>query len=397
MRQRAVGLAGLLLVTVALALVISVAQLPLLGRDFYIYWSAARAVQTGHSPYDLVFLQATQQAVGWNVAREPIPFQPYLYPPWLALLLWPLGWLPFRLASLLWLAAGGVTAAATVIVAMKATGRRVRGLALLGGLLLGLTYLPVLHMLAVGQVTVWLGLLIALMAWALSGKRDTLAALCVGLLSIKPQIGLIVAALVGLGWLTQRHWRPLIWLTGTWLACALLGFSVAPNWPGEMLTVPQQFEALTNNPALANRADGPTLLAALSVNIPSSQGLRVLVGLGLGVLAIWLVYRGRQIVRSKSKPTVMWLSALGCTTVFLVTPYVRVYDLSVLIWPLMYLLYSPQIRWARWLRAAGAVVIYSWPLVLVVLGADGVWNVLAVLALDLMLILAEALPVEYSA
>jgi hypothetical protein len=42
-----------------LVLLLATLKLPVSGRDFYIYWSGARALQTGRSPYDLAFLQAS--------------------------------------------------------------------------------------------------------------------------------------------------------------------------------------------------------------------------------------------------------------------------------------------------------------------------------------------------
>ncbi len=360
-----------------LVLLLATLKLPVSGRDFYIYWSGARALQTGRSPYDLTFLQASQQVAGWDVSREPIPFQPFLYPPWLAILVWPLGWLPFHTALTIWLTVGGWAVVTAGALELRAVKPDAKGPALLFALLLGLTYVPVLHLLAVAQVAALLSLTMALAVWGVAQQRVRLAAVCLGLLSIKPHIGLIVAAFVGIGRLVERDKRALMWLAGTWLACGLVAFIVAPNWIDEMLSAPQRFEAFTGKLALANPADDPTVLAALRVGTQTNGWLVGLVALGLLLVAGLAVRRARL----RAMPSLLWLSAFGCVAVFIITPYARAYDLALLIWPLIYLAFAPRLAWPKWARYGTVAFVYACPIILIMLRADGVWNILAVLVL----------------
>lgn len=369
---------------VILSLAFTLFGVPSSGRDFYIYWSAARALQAGHSPYDLTFLQATQQAAGWDITREPIPFQPYLYPPWLAGLMWPLGWLPFRSALAIWLAVSGVAIFAALVIELRLFTGAKRGLLLFASLLMGLTYLPVLHMLVVAQATALLCLFVALMAWSLARGHDRLAGISVGFLAIKPQIGLIVAGVVAIGWLMHRRWRPVLWLMGTWLVCVLAAFVIDPNWISGMLTAPQKFQEATGSLALANPADGPTVFAALRVDTPGSIVLRTVVVAGLLLIAVLIIRR----VRQRLEPSMLGLSALGCVAVFMLTPYARAYDLALVIWPVVDLIRASTLSWG--VRYGTAFFVYMWPIVLIAANADGVWNVVAVLSLTIVLLWTES-------
>jgi hypothetical protein len=303
----------------------------------------------------------------------------------LAILVWPLGWLPFHTALAIWLTVGGVAIATAGVVELRVVKPKAKGPSLLFALLLGLTYLPVLHLLAVAQVAALLSLIMALAVWGIAQRRVRLAAVCLGILSIKPHIGLIVAAVVGIGWLVRRDKRALVWLAGTWLVCGLLAFIVAPNWIDEMLSAPQRFEAFTGKLALANPADDPTVLAALRVGTQTSWWLVGLVALGLLLVAGLAVRR----VRLRAMPSLLWLSAFGCVALFIITPYARVYDLALLIWQLIYLTFAPHLMWPAWARYGTVALVYACTIILIVMRADGVWNVLAVLGLAVALLAAE--------
>ena len=114
-------------IILCLGLMLDAIHLPLPGRDFIQFWTAGRAVLQGLSPYDQAFEAKMQQANGWDLRREPIPFQPYFYPPWLAIGMWPLALLPYHTALSLWLAVSLVTLVMSVDWLMRAARRSARG------------------------------------------------------------------------------------------------------------------------------------------------------------------------------------------------------------------------------------------------------------------------------
>ncbi len=97
-------------VTVGLCLLALVAfgvigrRLEMIGSDdFSRIWAGPRALITGTDPYDPVSWAATAQSLGTQAPDTRIAVYPY--PPWVVLVLLPLGLMPLPVASLLWLIA----------------------------------------------------------------------------------------------------------------------------------------------------------------------------------------------------------------------------------------------------------------------------------------------------
>ena len=168
-------LIGLLALTSLLAVGIASANLPLLGRDFLLFWTSARAVQDGHSPYDLAYQAATQQANGWDASRERMPFNPYSYPPWLAISLWPLAVLPYATAFHVWLAVSIVVFTLALMAMVRVASRSASIRPALIVVVLGFTFLPALNGLSVGQLNLALFASLAGMIWGLERRMDWLA------------------------------------------------------------------------------------------------------------------------------------------------------------------------------------------------------------------------------
>ena len=362
---------GLLVaVTVILALVLSAMNLPFLGRDFISFWTGAQAIRTGHSPYDQSFQIAVQQANGWDPQIELFPFHPYVYPPWLAILIWPLTWLPYRAAFAVWLALSLVVAVVAIWLLTGALRPRRGRYALPIAWFMAFTYLPVLHGVVVGQTHLVLFCLIAVVIWAETTGHNRMAGIALGLMSIKPQVGLVLALLFGVYWLAQRRWQAIFSLILTGLTCVALSFIVAPNWITDMLAASDRFTTLTGLPLLPSGfRDYPTLYAAVRVGLALSPVLLSTMVVAIGVLVL-AARRMRQALQSPQ-----WFGALICAGLVVITPYARVYELTLLLWPMLYVLFSTEVRASRLVRVVIVGSAYAWPLVMVAMNADGVWNV----------------------
>ncbi|WP_188111237.1 glycosyltransferase 87 family protein [Nocardioides antri] len=105
--------------------------------DLHVYRYAGQAVLDGASAYD---------------ADDPVTGLPFTYPPFAAVLMVPLALLPGWLAASLWTGASAACLAGSVLVALRASGRRAPGwlVALLALVALGLE--PVWQSLSFGQV-----------------------------------------------------------------------------------------------------------------------------------------------------------------------------------------------------------------------------------------------------
>lgn len=375
MKHHSISIASLILVVAVLTVAISAARLPFLGRDFISFWTGAQAIRAGHSPYDQSFQSTVQQANGWDTRTEMFPFHPYVYPPWLAILIWPLAWLPYRTAFALWLALGLVLGAIAVALLLRTLGARAfrarnRRYALPLAWVMAIAYLPLLHGVVVGQTHLLLFFLAAVMVWAQTTGRERTAGIALGLMSVKPQVGLVLALMFGVYWLTQRRWPAVLSLILTGLTCVSVSFIVTPNWVLDMLAAPDRFMALTGLPLLPSGfRDYPTLYAAVQIGLTLSPVLLSTIPLAGGTLVL-TIRRLRQVA-----PSPQWFSALVCASLVLITPYARVYELTLLLWPMLYLLFAAEVRAPRLVRVVIVGGAYAWPLIMLALKADGVWNV----------------------
>lgn len=377
-------LLGLLALTSLLAAVIASANLPLLGRDFLLFWTSARAVQDGHSPYDLAYQAATQQANGWDVSRERMPFNPYSYPPWLAISLWPLARLPYETAFHIWLAMSIVAFTLALMILVRVASRSVSIRPALIVLVLGFTFLPALNGLSVGQLNLALFASLAGMIWGLERRMDWLAGMCMGLMLTKPHIGLVVVAVMNIGLIAHRRIRPLSWAGVTLAVCLLMSFAATPNWIDDMLSSFDKFTALTGwTFPLNGYQDNPTAYAVARVSLESNPMVLILLAAALAGMMFLLI---RSLHRGET-PSLQWFSAAACIAVFVFAPYARAYDLTFLLWPMIYFVFSGELDVPAWLRRGLGLALYVMPIVFVLLEGQGVSNFIWVYALALALLI----------
>lgn len=275
--------------------------------DVFGTWSFARFV-AAHPPariYDPEALLAFQKALAPGFSM----FFSYANPPGFLVLLRPMAWLGFGAAAVLWV---GVTLAAFLLAAARLLGLRgadaMKGVAVL--LLMPSTMLGAVY----GQAGFLTG---ALLVGALGLLRGwpVAAGLLLGLLTVKPQMGVLVpVALVAGG-----HWRA---VGGAIMGAALLAAaSVAMFgniWPEWLANLPVH-GALVAGMGNQLRAIMATPLAGfLQLGIPAglAAALHALCA-GYAVVLVWVAFR-RGV-------TPLAVAALLSGT-FLVTPYGFAYD-----------------------------------------------------------------------
>ena len=330
---------------------------PWVPGDFYTLYSSVVAVSRGISPYDHAALAVIQQSeLGWDAVALGVPSLPFFYPPWYVLFSLPLATLPFRTAAVAWLTVNFLLLMGGCLLLFGALGWRPGRwlLPLLAGAAL---FAPTLGDLVVGQygMPVFFGacLVASLCAGTSSGVseddargpmgketsdwwRPVLAGLGLVLLTLKPQLG-IGALLVACLWLARRRrFRPLLWAGGFLLVLVVLSFRVSPNWPAEMITAQATYAAWAGIPFPIQGCDTCSTVAAIvegaGVTGPVALLLDVSVVLGL-VIAIVLAWQRRG-------KDLLFLLALACVATVLGTPYLRNYDLVILVLPFLFALHS---------------------------------------------------------
>jgi hypothetical protein len=283
----------------------------LLGTDFANTWVGARGALTGDPTpwFDPARLNAELKLLFGRGYPEHI----WSYPPHLLLLVWPLGFLPVWPAYLVWCAVSG----ALYVAVVAQNERRVLHLVLM-------TIAPAVSVnLYVGQngfltAALLIGGLLAL------DRRPLLAGVLFGLLTIKPQLGILLPVML----ILTGRWRTIVAAAIT--AVALVGgtalvfgpkvwtdyFAVAGPPQTRIITEGYDFfMAMMPTPFMNLRAAGVSAASAAVV-----QG--VFSAAAVGAL-IWVFWRRRDPALS---------NALFVTLTFLATPYAFNYDMIVFGW-----------------------------------------------------------------
>ncbi|MCT8268889.1 DUF2029 domain-containing protein [Afifella sp. JA880] len=175
------------------------------GADFVTFWVAAKGALSGHAGnlYDPSFFsRAMVDQFGEDFDMR------WLYPPHFLLLIFPLGALPYSLAYTAFQAIGLVAFASLGILAPRRCEMS-----------LWLVFAPTsILCLLVGQTALLVGALFigAIFLW---GRKPVLAGVFLGVLTIKPQFGVLIPLVL----LIERRW--LVIASATMTTCALVALS----------------------------------------------------------------------------------------------------------------------------------------------------------------------------
>lgn len=270
-------------------------------NDFHVLWSAARYLR--QAPLPQVYDPGAFAAFRQDVADPHLSHLPFLYPPCTALLLWPLGALPYGLAQLGWNLAG----LALYLGAVAAAVRPARP-ALLAALIAPATAVC----LFAGQTGLLLGAL-ALTGVGLLPGRPLLAGVAFGLMAFKPQLAL----LPGLALLLSGHWRTAAAAASTAAVLVLasvvaFGFAAWPAWLHQLAGFGQALDG-----SATHRQYGVSVFFAL---LPLGHTAALLAQLGVSLAVLWLCTRGLR--RGAALPLLPGL--------LLASPYAVAYDLPAL-------------------------------------------------------------------
>lgn len=162
-----------------------------LGGDFIAFWSAAREALDG----GLTGLYAPDglfEAMQAHRAGGEVDGLTWQYPPHASLVFGLIGYLPFSVAYGLWCALG-LAAFATVLIKAGITGR---------WLFAALATIPVLTVLNTGQNALFTGSLMMLAVFY-AKPNPVLAGLAAALLTIKPQLGILLPVF----FIAGGYWR----------------------------------------------------------------------------------------------------------------------------------------------------------------------------------------------
>jgi len=323
-----------------------------LGGDFVNLWSAARLVLSGD--FQSIYPPDAFMAFQRTFLDADIGLRQWAYPPHSLLFVWPFGLLAYLPALLVWSLFG---------LAMLALGARRFGFgwAETVVLLASPASFACLHYGQTGNAAAGL-LLVALSARA---GRDLPAIASAAILTVKPQVGFLLP----LVWIGQRRWG-LIAATAL-AAMGLLAFSIAvfgvAAWHDYLtLSAPTLSE-------LERHGSGPFM-----VMIPSLFMALRLGGMdgdvALLVHALFALVIFALLIRRFVQATDQWRRvALVLVATSLMTPYMHMYDLSILAVAGLLLARGQQQRTGNRFYSVAGLVLVAWlaPYLVYVLGLQG--------------------------
>lgn len=311
--------------------------------DFLNVWAAGRLVLEGRpeAAYDWAVHERVEYAgVGYDFGG----YYGWHYPPPFLFVAAVLSLLPYAPAMLAWMAA---SLPLYLAIVRHIVGDRI-------GYLLALAFPATLWNTAVGQN----GFLTAALfggGVALVERRPALAGVCFGLLTYKPQFGLLIPFAL----LAGRHWQAIAWACATAFllhGAAFLAFG------------PEPFVAFWHSIAQTNQAVFTEGRAHLD-KMQSTYGL--LRALGLPAAVAWTAQAAVALASAvavalawaRPLPFALKTAILGVGAL-LASPYVYVYDQALLAVPLAFLLRDriETMRRAEWIALAlAALLILTFP------------------------------------
>jgi hypothetical protein len=254
---------------------------PVLNNDFRGVWSFAsfaRHRQVGQI-YQAAALQAFQRQI-YPGFRSFFPFQ---YPPAFLLAVWPLGGFTYGTSQCLWTVTGVAALIGASWIFFPPQQRRLAILALLAA--------PASLLNGVAGETGFFTAAMLLAGFAWLPSRPVLAGICFGLLTIKPQLGvLIVFALLAPG---NRPAITAAWLSAMVLAvlsCILLPPRLWAEWLHAVPVYQGQYLAAAKSLGLNADVTLGGNLSRLGLAAGIAWGAQALAGLGGGA-AVFFAFR----------------------------------------------------------------------------------------------------------
>lgn len=311
--------------------------------DFHVFWGAAKLVLSGQ-PLDVFDVPALARAAGFT---ETI-WLPWLYGPGFLVFMTPFGILPFKLA---WIAFILLSAALFALALRPFTeGNRF--------LLFGLVFAPAnfpVYMLGQNSLLWFAACLAAL--WALRRQKYILAGIFIGLMTLKPQLGILIPfALIGL-----RAWSTIASATLTTIVLALLPtlFFGFEYWQGLFhiaeLHGQQFFERIETNLIAVSPY---SFFSVIGLSHEIALAMQITLTLSLALCLIWAW--GKKDISFDLK------AALLLCSISLSSPYILHYDLVSLCLCGFFLIRARELRLKFpdtiliilcWLGTGGAIVV----------------------------------------
>lgn len=198
--------------------------------DFLTYWSAAHLFVHGGNPYDQNEMYSLQQQSDPERYSDTNGLNTAWNPPWLILILLPIGILPFSIAVPAWIFCNTFLIGMALLISWKLCvgDQKSRGILLV--YLAGFLFVETLSYLAIGQITSLVLLGFVIVVWSMDHDMDLLAGAALLITTIKPHISYFFIILVFI-WVIQNHrWKVVLGFISTAAVSMVIFWIAIPNW-----------------------------------------------------------------------------------------------------------------------------------------------------------------------
>ncbi|PIO99913.1 glycosyltransferase family 87 protein [Pleomorphomonas carboxyditropha] len=306
-------------------------QFYVIGRDFANMWMGARLALSGDitTLFDWPAYVALLRKTFW----PEFAVHNWSYPPHVLLFVWPLGLLPYHAALILWDVLGLAAFFGATKLAFRSlppARRTWLSLATVGAPVVALN-------IVLGQVGLYIGALL-IAAWILRNDHPVVSGILIGLLTMKPHLGLLLPLVL----LAEHRYKVILSAAITFIILVVttslaFGWSVFPDYLAYV--GPAQLHVLMTYERLDWIMPTPMLMAR-TLGLPINYGW-VFVGIAApSALAAFLYVLWRR-----AEDTVK-LAALVTATI-LILPYAFSYDTALLIMPLVLLMDRMDKPWQQ--------------------------------------------------
>jgi hypothetical protein len=201
------------------------------ANDFYVPWRATQAaLLERRDPYSAEVTRDIQRVLfGQPRAAHEHQFS-FAYPLTVSWLLAPLVWLPYDIASAIWLAFLLSLLLAAGLLMLRALDLTLKPLPLVALTLWLMGLYPAVRALFLGQLAIVVFACVVGVWWCLHTRRDSLAGALLSITAIKPQMMLLLLPFIlWWAWRAQRHrvWQGFVVALG---AQCLFAFALQPTW-----------------------------------------------------------------------------------------------------------------------------------------------------------------------
>ena len=364
------GLLGLLLslasYALAIRIVYSIDYLKY-GTDFSSFWMAGKLILQGKNPYDMAAWGEGFRQFELGFLLTPV----FLYPLPLALLLAPLGYLPFLSAYIVWVALTQLMIIASLALLLCLETNPRKKLFFLPLVIGTILFRPTILTLTQGQLS---GLFLFVLVWIafLWQKRKWFwGGFLLGLLALRPNLGFILIILVAVWLLLNKNWTALCGALVSGIFVLISGLIYNPAWVIQYLHV-------GSNKLAETFGGSPTVWGMGALISHNHTTTTLIIGCLAGLLILFGFFRAILHAHATLRPVSVLALAAGVT--LLITPYTWTYDQLLLVLPLSAVILAMDRRGVRFPLTAsvflGIDVLVVALLFLDVVMQVEIWNVL---------------------